>query len=192
MSEDGAPLSTRWLFEDFKRTYNSRFKMGNAASTETPVVVMNGARRERELAPYEKYQRTTTSPEIDASTGNGVVVVTEKKAWQKPLPEFPTLEMMALADSIMQDIVKGDLDVQWDSIKGLENAKRLLKEAVVMPIKYPQYFTGLLTPWKGILLFGPPGTGKVINSSIHVFYHAASLSHFCDFYACSGLGFWRV
>ncbi|EFJ09429.1 hypothetical protein SELMODRAFT_130083, partial [Selaginella moellendorffii] len=61
-----------------------------------------------------------------------------------------------------RDIVRGNVDVRWDSIKGLENAKRLLKEAVVMPIKYPQYFTGLLSPWKGILLFGPPGTGKTL------------------------------
>ncbi|CAM6044576.1 unnamed protein product [Sphagnum compactum] len=80
----------------------------------------------------------------------------------KPLPNFSTIEMRELAESITRDIVRGDLDVQWSSIKGLENAKRLLKEAVVMPIKYPQYFTGLLTPWKGILLFGPPGTGKTM------------------------------
>lgn len=45
---------------------------------------------------------------------------------------------------------------------GLEEAKRLLKEAVVYPIKYPELFTGILSPWKGLLLFGPPGTGKTL------------------------------
>ena len=37
-----------------------------------------------------------------------------------------------------RDVLTENLDVRWDDIKGLETAKRLLKEAVVMPIKYPQ------------------------------------------------------
>lgn len=37
-----------------------------------------------------------------------------------------------------RDILRGDLGVTWDSIKGLDTAKALLKEAVVLPIKYPQ------------------------------------------------------
>ncbi|MBA0748793.1 hypothetical protein Gogos_002782 [Gossypium gossypioides] len=78
------------------------------------------------------------------------------------LPAFETAEMRALGESLSRDIVRGNPDVKWESIKGLESAKRLLKEAVVMPIKYPKYFTGLLSPWKGILLFGPPGTGKTM------------------------------
>ena len=32
----------------------------------------------------------------------------------------------------------------------------------VVPVKYPQFFHGLLEPWKGILLYGPPGTGKTM------------------------------
>lgn len=39
---------------------------------------------------------------------------------------------------------------------------RLLKESVVLPLKYPQLFTGLLAPWRGLLLYGPPGTGKTL------------------------------
>ena len=37
-----------------------------------------------------------------------------------------------------RDIFRGNPGVTWDSIKGLDSAKQLLKEAVVMPIKYPQ------------------------------------------------------
>lgn len=52
-------------------------------------------------------------------------------------------------------------NVYWNDVKGLDTAKQLLKEAVIYPAKYPELFTNILTPWKGILLFGPPGTGIV-------------------------------
>ncbi|CAH7669478.1 vacuolar protein sorting-associated protein 4 [Phakopsora pachyrhizi] len=51
-------------------------------------------------------------------------------------------------------------NVRWDDVAGLEGAKESLKEAVILPIKFPHLFTGKRTPWRGILMYGPPGTGK--------------------------------
>jgi len=57
-------------------------------------------------------------------------------------------------------IVMEKPNIQWSDVAGLEGAKEALKEAVILPIKFPHLFTGNRKPWKGILLFGPPGTGK--------------------------------
>ena len=43
----------------------------------------------------------------------------------------------------------------------LDEAKSLLKEAIVLPLQYPHLFAdGRRKPWRSILLYGPPGTGK--------------------------------
>ncbi|KAL1301646.1 hypothetical protein AAFC00_005869 [Neodothiora populina] len=62
----------------------------------------------------------------------------------------------ALAGSILSE----KPNIKWEDVAGLEQAKEALKEAVILPIKFPHLFTGKRQPWKGILLYGPPGTGK--------------------------------
>ncbi|GLJ18562.1 hypothetical protein SUGI_0330300 [Cryptomeria japonica] len=170
------PTLTRWKFEDFEEAYDAKFgrrkgdvkENGHSQSAREQSqenfsqgsVVGNGNNRNTaSLAVYEQYLPRENN-------GVDIAGVATERSMEKPqkglLPAFDSVEMRTLAESISRDILRGNPDVQWDSIKGLENAKRLLKEAVVMPIKYPKYFTGLLSPWKGILLFGPPGTGKTM------------------------------
>ncbi|CAK9437563.1 uncharacterized protein LODBEIA_P19410 [Lodderomyces beijingensis] len=66
------------------------------------------------------------------------------------------------AKSILNDVVVHGDEVYWDDIVGLESAKNSLKEAVVYPFLRPDLFKGLREPTRGMLLFGPPGTGKTM------------------------------
>ena len=67
-----------------------------------------------------------------------------------------------LYNMLARDVLDSGPNVRWDDIAGLHDAKRLLEEAVVLPLLMPQYFQGIRRPWKGVLLFGPPGTGKTL------------------------------
>ncbi|KAM6194962.1 vacuolar protein sorting-associated protein 4A isoform 1-T1 [Sarcoramphus papa] len=69
-------------------------------------------------------------------------------------------EKKKLQEQLMGAIMMEKPNVRWSDVAGLEGAKEALKEAVILPIKFPHLFTGKRTPWRGILLFGPPGTGK--------------------------------
>jgi len=82
----------------------------------------------------------------------------------KPIPMQMRADFGDLTGVIARDIFVDNPGVKWSDIVGLGDAKRILREAVVMPLKYPQLFAGkkLLTPWKGVLLHGPPGTGKTL------------------------------
>ena len=45
-------------------------------------------------------------------------------------------------------------NVQWDDVAGLELAKRSLKETVILPVRFPNLFSGKRRPFGGILLYG--------------------------------------
>lgn len=63
------------------------------------------------------------------------------------------------------DVVNPDhIDVELESIGGLDNIKQALYELVILPLRRPELFANgrLLGPQKGVLLYGPPGTGKTM------------------------------
>ncbi|XP_008368993.1 uncharacterized protein LOC126615117 isoform X3 [Malus sylvestris] len=87
----------------------------------------------------------------------------ENKSMKKSLKDVVTgneFEKKLLVDVIPPS----DIGVSFDDIGALENVKDTLKELVMLPLQRPELFSkGQLTkPCKGILLFGPPGTGKTM------------------------------
>ncbi|KAK4111700.1 AAA-domain-containing protein [Canariomyces notabilis] len=88
-----------------------------------------------------------------AGTGKG------KEAGEDGAPELDE-DSKKLRNALAGAILQERPNIRWDDVAGLDGAKEALKEAVLLPIKFPHLFQGKRQPWKGILLYGPPGTGK--------------------------------
>ncbi|KAA8540077.1 hypothetical protein F0562_026769 [Nyssa sinensis] len=77
----------------------------------------------------------------------------------------PLIQTNPYEDVIACDVINPDhIDVEFDSIGGLETIKQALYELVILPLRRPELFLHgkLLGPQKGVLLYGPPGTGKTM------------------------------
>jgi transitional endoplasmic reticulum ATPase len=79
-----------------------------------------------------------------------------------------TMENMRFAlgtsnPSALRETVVEVPTVTWDDVGGLEKVKQELRETVHYPIDHPEKFIKYgMSPSKGVLFYGPSGTGKTM------------------------------
>jgi len=90
----------------------------------------------------------------------------ESKSSNTPKTSANAKEDKIVPDDIKSKILGEILDtkpgIPFSDVIGLNNVKQILKEIIILPTIRPDLFTGLRSPPKGLLLFGPPGTGKTM------------------------------
>ncbi len=65
--------------------------------------------------------------------------------------------------SAMREVLVETPNVNWGDVGGLDKVKQELKEAIEWPLKYPETFKRMgIRPSRGVLLYGPPGSGKTL------------------------------
>ncbi|KAI1452966.1 AAA-domain-containing protein [Annulohypoxylon moriforme] len=121
----------------------------------------------RKLKGKQKETLTTSDAEdrssADSVTEEGKRVKNEWEGRKKAiLKNLPLGIDEGAAKAIFNEIVVHGDEVHWSDVAGLEIAKNALREAVVYPFLRPDLFMGLREPARGMLLFGPPGTGKTM------------------------------
>ncbi len=86
---------------------------------------------------------------VTAVSPGGVVIVSEDTTVS--VAEKPTLEKV------------GASNIRYEDIGGLKEEIETIREMIEVPMRYPQVFKKLgVSPPKGVLLYGSPGTGKTL------------------------------
>jgi len=77
-----------------------------------------------------------------------------------------TLELNEYEQAIAEDVIDpNDITISFRDVGGIDDMKAELFDLVVLPIVRPDLFqsdSGLVSPPRGILLYGAPGTGKTM------------------------------
>ena len=71
-------------------------------------------------------------------------------------------------------------DSTYEMVGGLDKQIKEIKEVIELPIKHPELFDALgIAQPKGVLLYGPPGTGTTLS----IFFFMIFPSHNCLFFS---------
>ena len=98
-------------------------------------------------------QRSSALAEVALKAGDEVRM---DPNYRVALEHFPQQEVR---DFYLEEVP----ELPWEKIGGQEEAIRLIRETIELPLLYPELYARFeKKPLKGILLFGPPGCGKTL------------------------------
>ena len=115
----------------------------------------------KENTQKEKAQKKNVNQNI---TNYNYNINYQNNAQNKPANQksIHDAEEDAMDQKIESEIMVKNPKVKFSDIIGMEEMKQTLYEIIVVPTIRPDLFTGIRKPQRGILIFGPPGTGKTM------------------------------
>ena len=140
---------------------------GSSSSAEDTTRSQNADKKTRRSPKFKQPPENAGETSSENSSGRDSPEGSlESQNWEERLAYIKKnlpkgVDPWAAKQIFNEIVVKGD-EVHWSDVAGLEQAKTALKEAVVYPFLRPDLFMGLREPARGMLLFGPPGTGKTM------------------------------
>ncbi|WJX71006.1 hypothetical protein P8452_55050 [Trifolium repens] len=136
------------LFQEGKSSGNLKTNDSNKENVEDIAGAKNDVRSDNQ-APENK---------------NDTSIPVTKKEGESSTPAKAEVPDNEFEKRIRPEVIPAnEIGVTFADIGALDEIKESLQELVMLPLRRPDLFKGgLLKPCRGILLFGPPGTGKTM------------------------------
>ncbi|KAF9922150.1 hypothetical protein FBU30_007778 [Linnemannia zychae] len=150
-----SPINNPYSTNNGNSYANGNMNSGTTSNASTMKSKILGTKRPKFKSPINK-------PHNGENSEDGIKSSKNANGVEEPIDDRLKNIDPKMIESIKNEIMESYAAVTWDDISGLEHAKKTIKETITWPMLRPEMFTGLRRPPKGLLLFGPPGTGKTM------------------------------
>ncbi|GLD94780.1 hypothetical protein PINS_up003404 [Pythium insidiosum] len=149
-------------YADYAKRQASR---GATGKTSRPMYSSSNRRSDRNTRRKRRNRRRSSSTSSSSSSDDMFKYYDSDEGGMRSSNGARRRGVASSRDNKRADIspVEVDRSITWESIGGLEKHIEALKEMVMLPLLYPEFYEKYnITPPSGVLFYGPPGTGKTL------------------------------